>query len=58
MVNISLTYVFNCVNEHMNDKNNINIIKLRINVWKKSFAVSAFMLWNKLPYDIRTVSSY
>ena len=33
-------------------------IMSRINFRKKSFVISARMLWNELPFDIRTVSGY
>ena len=59
---MSLTYVFIYVNEHTNNnlcnKNNINIIKSRINVQKNSFVISAFILRNEFPYNIKTVSGY
>ena len=62
MSNMSLTYDFSYINEHTNynlrNKNNCNKIMLRINVRKKSFVISARMLWNKLPFDIRTLSGY
>ena len=38
---------------------NIKVIERRINVRKSlNIVISAFMLWNELPYDIRTVSGY
>ena len=62
MSNMSLTYDFRYVNEHINHnlryKDNINKIMSRINVRKESFVNPARMLWNELVFDIRTVSGY
>ena len=49
MINMSLSYVFSYVNKYTNcnlrNKNNIDIIKSKINAQKKSFVVSACILW-------------
>ena len=62
IINMSLNFAFSYVNKRIDynvrNKNNINIIKSRINVRKKSFIISAYMLWNELLDDHRTVSGY